>query len=60
MRYVIALLAMATLAACDDKPPQRAVSGPQVKALDKAETVDDQVREADERRPDDVRKIDTD
>ncbi len=60
MRYTIVLLAMATLAACDDKPKQRTVLDPQIKALEKAGSVAGQVREADERRPDDVRKIDTD
>jgi ABC-type uncharacterized transport system auxiliary subunit len=60
MKYAIVLLAMAMLVACDDKPPQRTVFDPQVKALEKARAVDGQVREAGERRADEVRKIDSD
>ena len=64
MRYLIGLLAIGLLVACDDKPPKRTVFDGQLKAIEKARGVEGQLRESAERRADETAratdKVDTD
>lgn len=54
MRRLTWLVVLAALAGCEDKPPARTVFDPQVKALEKARAVEGQVRQAGERRAEEV------
>lgn len=50
MRWIAGLLVLCGLAACEDKPPARTVFDPQVKALEKARTVEQVMQSGAERR----------
>lgn len=54
MRRMIWLVLLFGLVGCEDKPPARTVFDGQVQALDKARAVEGQVRQAGERRAEEV------
>lgn len=54
MRRMIWLVLLFGLVSCEDKPPARTVFDGQVQALDKARAVEGQVRQAGERRAEEV------
>lgn len=58
MRYLIGLLAVGMFVACGDKPPQRTVFDSQIKLKEKARAVEGQLKDAAERRDEEVRNID--
>lgn len=54
MRRMIWLALLVGLVGCGDKPPARTVFDAQLKSIDKARAVDAQVRQAAERRAEEV------
>lgn len=58
MKYLTGILALVVLVACDNKPPQQTVFDSQIKLKEKARAVEGQLKEAAERRDEEVRNID--